>query len=139
TNGLQLALIEALRGPATRVFCVGDELQSIYGFRHADVEVFRERRRLLAEEPEGDVLSLTGHLRSRPEVIAAANRFGGLLLPRFSPLTVGSAEQAAGEVPGGAPAVELLLTDCDAWEDVELQLPVDDRTAPRYVAEARFL
>jgi ATP-dependent exoDNAse (exonuclease V) beta subunit len=139
TNGLQLALIEALRGPATRVFCVGDELQSIYGFRHADVEVFRERRRLLAEEPEAEVLPLSGNFRSRPEVIAAANRFGGLLLPRFSPLTVGSAEQAAGEVPGGGPAVELLLTDCDGWEDVELQLPVDDRTAPRYVAEARFL
>ena len=30
------------------LFTVGDELQSIYGFRHADVELFRERRATLA-------------------------------------------------------------------------------------------
>jgi ATP-dependent exoDNAse (exonuclease V) beta subunit len=30
--------------PATELFFVGDEFQSIYGFRHADVQVFRERR-----------------------------------------------------------------------------------------------
>ena len=29
----------------TEIFTVGDEFQSIYGFRHADLEVFRERRR----------------------------------------------------------------------------------------------
>ncbi len=34
-------LIEQLRGPETRLFLVGDEFQSIYGFRHADVEVYR--------------------------------------------------------------------------------------------------
>ncbi len=44
TNRLQLRLIEALRGPATQLMVVGDELQSIYGFRHADLDVFRERR-----------------------------------------------------------------------------------------------
>ena len=31
---------------------VGDELQSIYGFRHADLEVFRERARA-ARTPAG--------------------------------------------------------------------------------------
>jgi ATP-dependent helicase/nuclease subunit A len=41
TNRLQLSLIEALRGPETELFLVGDEFQSIYGFRHADLEVFR--------------------------------------------------------------------------------------------------
>ena len=44
TNRLQLRLIEALRGPQTQLMIVGDELQSIYGFRHADLDVFRERR-----------------------------------------------------------------------------------------------
>ena len=44
TNRLQVRLIEALRGPATKLMVVGDALQSIYGFRHADLDAFREQR-----------------------------------------------------------------------------------------------
>ena len=44
TNRLQCELIDLLAEHAD-VFVVGDEFQSIYGFRHADVAVFRERRR----------------------------------------------------------------------------------------------
>ncbi len=44
TNRVQLGLINALRDPETRLFVVGDEYQSIYRFRHADLEVFREQR-----------------------------------------------------------------------------------------------
>ena len=44
TNRLQCDLVDLLRSPGTEIFFVGDEYQSIYGFRHADVQVFRERR-----------------------------------------------------------------------------------------------
>ena len=50
------------------MFFVGDEFQSIYGFRHADVAVFRDRR-----ERAGGGLALTRNYRSRPEVLAAVN------------------------------------------------------------------
>lgn len=46
TNPLQVELLELL--VPEHLFVVGDEFQSIYGFRHADVEVFRKRRHVLA-------------------------------------------------------------------------------------------
>jgi ATP-dependent exoDNAse (exonuclease V) beta subunit len=70
TNRLQCDIVDLLRagsGPPD-VFFVGDEFQSIYGFRHADVAVFRERRERAALN-----LPLTFNYRSRPEVLAAVN------------------------------------------------------------------
>jgi ATP-dependent helicase/nuclease subunit A len=85
------------------LFFVGDEFQSIYGFRHADVQVFRERR-----AAEGGGLTLVRNYRSRPEVLAAVNYlFGCDFGDDFQPLT------ASGEFPDpvfGQP-VELLVTD----------------------------
>ncbi len=47
TNPRQLAILRALE--RENLFTVGDELQAIYGFRHADVSLFRARRDELAE------------------------------------------------------------------------------------------
>ena len=69
TNGVQLALIDALRGPRTRLFVVGDEFQSIYRFRHADLEVFRRRRREARQDRRTVERPLRGNFRSRPEVL----------------------------------------------------------------------
>ena len=46
---LQIRLLGLLTGDDGRLFTVGDEFQSIYGFRHADVGVFREMRDEAAE------------------------------------------------------------------------------------------
>ena len=140
TNGLQLGLIEQLRGPQTRLFMVGDEFQSIYGFRHADVEVYRRQQRRFAqgEEPNGVALPLTGNFRSSGEVLAMTNALGRSLLAGFEPLTV-AGEEAGAE----GPAVELLLTaeDKKGWEaeETELRLLPDDPSSASKVAEARRL
>src|SRR2546423_1066070 len=101
TNRLQCDLIDLIAGD--ELFFVGDEFQSIYGFRHADVNVFRERR-----EEAGSVLPLTLNYRSRPEVLAAVNHlFGSDFGEESQPLA------ASGDFPDpvfGTP-VELLVTD----------------------------
>jgi len=118
TNRLQCELVDLLRGggaglrPAGAaagrgferdVFFVGDEFQSIYGFRHADVDVFRERRARAAQR-----LPLARNYRSRPEVLAAVNHlFQEEFGDGYQPL------HASGEFtdPVFGHPVELLVTD----------------------------
>jgi ATP-dependent exoDNAse (exonuclease V) beta subunit len=113
TNRLQCELIDLLAGEVgaassagaggvEELFFVGDEFQSIYRFRHADVDVFRARR-----AQASGVLDLTLNYRSRPEVLNAINYF---FAPDFGadyrPLA------AAAEFPPlDGPAVEVLVTD----------------------------
>ncbi len=108
TNALQCGLIDLLAaGPEKDVFYVGDEFQSIYGFRHADVGVFRARRAAASKR-----LPLTENYRSRPEVLAAVNYlFGSAFGDDYQPLTTSS------EFPDpvfGHP-VELLVTDKESY------------------------
>ncbi len=74
TNRLQLQLINLLRGDSTstRLFTVGDEMQAIYGFRHADVGLFRERD----DDDSITPLPLTANFRSQAPVIGAVNEIG---------------------------------------------------------------
>ena len=141
TNRLQLRLIEALRGPRAELMVVGDELQSIYGFRHADLDVFREQRRAVEQSPDAVAMELSGNFRSRPEVIGAVNAIGERLLgDAFHPLRVGAPPQMP-EPPGAGPAVELLLTARDGWdgEGIDLAAATDADTPPNHLAEARFV
>jgi len=141
TNRLQLRLIEALRGPGAELMVVGDELQSIYGFRHADLDVFREQRRAVEASDDAVAIELSGNFRSRPEVIGAIDAIGEKLLGEaFNPLSVGAAPASA-EPPGEGPAVELLLTARDGWdgEGIDLAPATDSATPLSHLAEARFV
>ncbi len=96
TNPRQLAILSALA--RDNLFTVGDELQSIYGFRHANVALFRARRRELGER--GAALALTHNFRSHPYLLAVVNtifakRFGDA----YTPLVAGRA-QNGGETYG---------------------------------------
>ena len=114
TNRLQCELVDLLSGgPLERdVFFVGDEFQSIYGFRHADVEVFRERRAAAAQR-----LPLARNYRSRPEVLAAVNHlFREEFGDGYQPLA------ASGEFtdPVFGHPVELHVTDKRSFKEVPL-------------------
>lgn len=124
TNRLQLDLVELLRGEQTTLITVGDEMQSIYGFRHAEVELFRSRR----NQPGIAVYSLTDNFRSQPQIIAAVNLIGGALdrqvesirgtgdsgeRHRFAELTIGlEADRES--------SVEVVMTERDGWKPLDL-------------------
>jgi ATP-dependent helicase/nuclease subunit A len=146
TNRVQLELIESIA--RDNLFTVGDAQQSIYGFRHAEVELF-ERRGVRLQDA-GARLTLQTNFRSRPEILEALNlAFAEALRARFRPLRPGR-ESGPGRMDGpgrdgdpdradsvdpaaGEPAVELVLVDKGAdWEQ-------DGVASPWRVAEARTL
>ena len=76
TNRLQNALIAKLE--RDNVFRVGDERQSIYGFRHADVEVFREHWDRAAAEGRAETV---GRELPQPRRAARGHRRAASLTP----------------------------------------------------------
>jgi ATP-dependent helicase/nuclease subunit A len=151
TNPRQLAILRAL--DRDNLFTVGDELQSIYGFRHADVSLFRARRSELSQR--GASLSLTSNFRSRQRLLDVVNAVFGERFEGFATLRAGASEDAPGDGAGepdasatidvsrGEPVVELLLTDTDGWEAREqaaAQVSAGLPPAPLWrQAEARML
>jgi ATP-dependent exoDNAse (exonuclease V) beta subunit len=132
SNGRQIALFEAL--DRDDLFVVGDEQQSIYGFRNADVDVFRTRRAALAAD--GRVATLATNFRSRGQILDTIN---AAFAPRLGADFVALREGRAPE-PAGEPLVELLLTDQSGWEgDDAPDLGELPRSQAWRHAEARLL
>ncbi len=125
TNAVQLELIETVSD--ANLFTVGDAQQSIYRFRHADVELFERRGERL--DAQGARAGLQVNFRSRGEILEVINRvFAVELGDRFTPLLCGRTDPPVGE-----PRVELLIADKGAeWTP-------DGLCAPWRVAEARAL
>ena len=86
TNRVQLELIELIANG--NLFTVGDAQQSIYGFRHADVELFERLGEQLAAA--GARATLDTNFRSRPEILSVINGvFEAELGDQFRPLRAG--------------------------------------------------
>ncbi|MEA2157191.1 MAG: ATP-dependent helicase/nuclease subunit, partial [Solirubrobacteraceae bacterium] len=130
----QLSLFQIL--DRDDLFVVGDEQQSIYGFRNADVEVFRSRRSALAAD--GRVATLATNFRSRGAILETINAaFAPRLGPDFVALRECREPAVVEEAPG--PLVELLLTDQAGWDDDAIELGELPRGAAWRHAEARLL
>ncbi len=72
TSRIQHRIIRLLAGQSQNLFLVGDEDQSIYGFRAADPSALV---RFPEEWPGARVLRLEQNYRSTREIVAAADRF----------------------------------------------------------------
>ncbi|MEN9879696.1 MAG: helicase, partial [Pseudomonadota bacterium] len=70
TNPLQYAWLQLLCGPQAAIFAVGDDDQSIYAFRGADVANMRGFERDYAK---GNVIRLEQNYRSHGNILSAAN------------------------------------------------------------------
>ncbi|MEA2427320.1 MAG: hypothetical protein QOF37_948, partial [Thermoleophilaceae bacterium] len=105
TNELQNELLDLVSDG--NLFTVGDELQSIYGFRNADVDVFRRRRDVAEGEERSRRLATS--FRAHPDVLDVVNRAFASVWGDYPPLAPGR-EAGEGAAPG-PPRVDLLVVD----------------------------
>ena len=127
TNPLQYDIVDAL-APHTNLFCVGDDAQSIYGFRGADFEsihAFKQRY------PDANVLKLRENFRSTQEILDMSN-----WLLRQSPLNYDKELVAA----KGSGAMPILCDAEDRWDEADFvahkileSFAVEDRWANNMV------
>ena len=137
TNELQNELLDLIGDG--NMFTVGDELQSIYGFRNADVGVFRRRRDEAAAA--GRARRLATSFRARPDVLAAVNAAFAGVWEDYPALAPGRADE-----PSAEPRAELIVVDNkkQRWEEALGEAGFGDWMAARGVppwraAEARVL
>jgi ATP-dependent exoDNAse (exonuclease V) beta subunit len=125
TNSVQLGLISAIS--RNNMFAVGDAQQSIYGFRHAEVELFEALGERL--DAVGRRATLRTNFRSRPEILSVVNvAFEIEIGDRFRPVR-------PGRTPAGEQRVELLVVDKgEQWAAAP-----DGVGSPWRIAEARAL
>ena len=108
-NRIQSELIELI-SPDGKYYSVGDVAQSIYRFRHAEVEIFEERANRLGDLQRR--FELTTNFRSRSPILDTNNHiFGAQNLEGLLTLTAGEANVREDN------RVELILEDRDVIKE----------------------
>jgi ATP-dependent exoDNAse (exonuclease V) beta subunit len=116
TSGAQLELVRMLtagwqRGDGRSVFCVGDPMQSIYGFRQAEVRAFLELAELGIGELKFELRRLSSNFRSCPALVRWTNECFERIMPRTDDRQRGAIAFRPSisevEASGGGPGVTL--------------------------------
>lgn len=134
TNQLQVHWLTKII-PGAGLFVVGDEKQSIYLFRGADVSAFKKEKDVILERG-GAVVELSENYRSRPEILQFVNNFFQKYWDEdnycFVPLEAGRSY-----APAEGPFVELidvaLVTKDDRLSMEEARILEAERLADRLV------
>ena len=122
TDALQLRLVKQVAGDD--LCTVGDEMQSIYGFRGADIEVYRQHRGEM--EAAGAVMAeLNINYRAHPRILAFINHvFGSPHYSRNTALALrpnpdGRGHQALDDLLEDDVRVEVMLLDSEECKSAE--------------------
>lgn len=145
TSNAQLDLFKLLTagwqdGDGRTFFCVGDPMQSIYGFREAEVRAFLE----LAQDGLGDIrlraVRLSSNYRAQPPLVDWTNRAFERIFPRSDDRHRGaiafSAAQACAQPEAGPAGVSLHLYESAQAEAAGIAQALSERLGqhPRWRA-----
>lgn len=131
TNLLQEALISRI-ARENNLFLVGDVKQSIYRFRLADCEIFRDKAK--AFEKQGQLVYMNENFRSADRVTDAVNGVMCAVMSEELGEVVYTENEALCPMLGKEGKAELLLTETGAFEDSDENESVMEKEA-KTVAE----
>ncbi|GAB4520445.1 MAG: hypothetical protein OHK0046_30720 [Anaerolineae bacterium] len=146
TNAAQWAIVRALASLHTpgSMFVVGDEKQSIYAFRGADVSVFGDVRRQITNA-NGLELTLSASFRTHQPLVDCFNHIFGALLVRDSASPAAAYQVELGkpmtahrqQMPDAAPLIEFVLVNQFEYDDEGAQINGPDGEPQKLNSEAR--
>ena len=137
TDQMQVEIVRLLSGGLSRLCTVGDVQQSIYGFRGADVEVYRDHRREMGGASEAFCVELGTNFRSHGEIIEFANQVFSRAFPaeEFLRLDYARNHEAKNPFVPSRPRVDIVsvLRAKDGLDDGEARRVLAEEIARRFV------
>jgi ATP-dependent helicase/nuclease subunit A len=117
---LQKTIIDLIKSK-DNLFIVGDEKQSIYGFRDAEVEIFQDIQK---DSDRESLINLNENFRSRPQVLDLVNHIFDRL---WTDDSIGQQLKVGAEFSDKpVPSIEIIVaegndkTEARKWESVEI-------------------
>ena len=149
-SGIQDAIIKSLTGPGHQFFMVGDIKQSIYGFRHAEPDLFERERQSYSDEAEAQErrIFFMDNYRSCKSVVDAVNEvFTEAMERRITDMDYMPEDNLRCNLPDDSAPVDVILVKKGEEEADKLEAQCEAvgryiqsliSTAPEGSAQANF-
>ena len=111
-SGIQDAIIKSLAGPGHQFFMVGDIKQSIYGFRHAEPDLFEQERKAYSDDAGAEErrIFFMDNYRSCRSIVDAVNAvFTEAMDERITDMDYRPEDNLRCNVPGDFGPVDVFL------------------------------